>query len=206
MLVVIFAVGMELRSQKPVTQIPAQDEDKISLELPGMRRKPSRMSSSTTPGWDVYTSEQLGVMLEIPTKWKRREYVEKSSKKVVAVAFDPSKVATQEEYEVYDQSPGRVWVRAGLGEWASVIGVTTTRTVGPEQILMKYFKSVPGEVVPNPAWVGMTAEIYYSTSNTVPVVIELSYPTSEFRNRAAQGVLKKIMDSVRSAAVPPAAR
>ena len=200
----IVVIGGKLRDQKSVNELPAQIQGAVSRELPGIKLKPSRITSSTVPGWDVYTSEQLGIQIEIPSNWDRREYYTGlKPDEVVSVAFDPVKVVTQLEYQTFDQSAGRVHIRRESPyAWAAVIGLTQSRKIGPEQILVKYSESDPTIPAPNPAWVGLASENYYSTSNTIPFSIEFVYPAIERQDAKKQQVFEKILESVRSVPLP----
>lgn len=198
----VLVIGAKLRGQKTINELPVQTQDTVSTELPAIRLKPSRITSSTVPGWDVYTSEQLGIQIEIPSNWDRKEYTGFKSDDVVSVAFDPVKVVTQLEYETFDQSAGRVHIRRESPyAWASVMGLTRSRKIGPEQILVKYAESDPTVPASNPAWVGLASESYYSTSNTVPFSIEFVYPTIERKDAKKQQVFERILESVRSVPV-----
>lgn len=197
-LVVLLFTSLKIQRQKSIVEIPAQDNG--PLELPGMKWKPSRTASSTRAGWDVYTSEELNIQLEIPSSWRRREYTDGVSNDVIAVAFDPLNVVTQHEYVTFDQSAGRVLVRREPPyAWYSVMGLTKVRNIGPEQISVRYSESDPTVPASNPAWVGMASEKYYSTSNTVPVSIEFAYPVTERQDAKKREVLEQILESVRSA-------
>lgn len=192
---------VKTRPQKPSVETPAQSN--VSLELPGLPLKLSRTVSSTKSGWDLYTNEQLNVALEVPSGWTRREYVTGRTNAITAVAFDPLKVLTEEEYRTLDLPVGRVVVRRETPyAWSSVVGLTKIGNIGPEQIPVRYAEPGPAALGVNTAWAGMTVEVYYSTSNTVPISIEIAYPTNEREASKQRAVLDDILDSIRSAHAP----
>lgn len=155
----------------------------------------STTTTSSQTGWKTYTSVFQHFKIDVPSDWKIGEYVSLNDpNELVAVAFDPIRVLSQEEFNSLDRAPGRVWLNLNLFDHKT--SSTSIKTIGPEKIQAAYTKTETGKNAPNPFWLNTVQETYnipgpdYSN-----ILLNTYYTAEEKKDTGLQETLKKIIQS-----------
>jgi len=154
----------------------------------------SIVTTSTRPGWKTYINTDMHFQIDLPSDWKIGEYVFQSAPRtLVEVAFDPTEVLSQNEFESIDKPPGRIWIDlTSIGQYVS----TTGRLLGPQKIQVSYAKMRMGNDASNPFWQHKIEEVYlFSGPLHSSRSLHVYYSDVEERDSLLQATLNNVIQS-----------